>query len=122
MTTEVIGKSLGLFKQTVPKVSPMAVLWNPDNVVYQGQILRETKIAAGALDVELQIFGACGPDEFDRTFAAIADARAVSLVVLPDPVFSAYTVCLAVKPVGEPDAGNRHVRFDERGWKTEQLA
>jgi hypothetical protein len=26
------------------------------------------------------------------------------------------------KPVGEPDAGNRHVRFDERGWKTERLA
>jgi len=27
-------------------------------------------------------------------------------------------VCLAVKPVGEPDAGNPHVRFDERGWET----
>ena len=27
-------------------------------------------------------------------------------------------VCLAVKPVGEPDAGDRHVRFDERGWET----
>jgi hypothetical protein len=27
-----------------------------------------------------------------------------------------------VKPVGEPDAGNRHVRFDERGWETERLA
>src|SRR5579871_3895823 len=24
----------------------------------------------------------------------------------------------AMKPVGEPDAGNRHVRFDERGWET----
>jgi hypothetical protein len=23
-----------------------------------------------------------------------------------------------VKPVGEPDAGDRHVRFDERGWET----
>src|ERR1022692_3840575 len=23
-----------------------------------------------------------------------------------------------VKPVGKPDAGNRPVRFDERGWKT----
>ena len=23
-----------------------------------------------------------------------------------------------VKPVGKPDAGNRHVRFDERGWET----
>ena len=28
-------------------------------------------------------------------------------------------VCLAVKSVGKPDAGNRHVRFDERGGKTE---
>jgi len=27
-------------------------------------------------------------------------------------------VSLAVKPVGKPDAGNSHVRFDERGWET----
>ena len=27
-------------------------------------------------------------------------------------------MCLTVKPVGEPDAGDRHVRFDERGWET----
>jgi hypothetical protein len=33
------------------------------------------------------------------------------------PVIS--SVCLTVKPVGEPDAGNLHVRFDERGWETE---
>jgi hypothetical protein len=26
-----------------------------------------------------------------------------------------------VKPVGKPDAGNRHVRFDERGRETEPL-
>ena len=32
-------------------------------------------------------------------------------------LLSAY---LAVKPVGEPDAGDRHVRFDERGWETER--
>ena len=28
------------------------------------------------------------------------------------------TVCLAMKPVGKPDAGNSHVRFDERGGET----
>ncbi len=28
------------------------------------------------------------------------------------------TVCLEVKPVGEPDAGNPQVRFDERGGET----
>ena len=27
-------------------------------------------------------------------------------------------VSLVVKPVGKPDAGNSHVRFDERGWET----
>jgi len=31
-------------------------------------------------------------------------------------------VGFAVKPVGKPDAGNRHVRFDERGRETEPLA
>jgi len=29
-------------------------------------------------------------------------------------------VSLAVNPVGEPDAGNPHVRFDERDWETER--
>src|SRR5215475_11565515 len=91
MTSEVIGKSLALLKQSVPTVSPVAVLWNPNNVTYQGQILRETEMAAGKLGVELQTFGVRGPDEFDRTFAAISRARAASLLVLPDPVFSAYT-------------------------------
>jgi hypothetical protein len=27
-----------------------------------------------------------------------------------------------MKPVGEPDVGDRHVRFDERGLETELLA
>src|SRR6516225_10173512 len=95
MTSEVIGKSLALLKQTVPVLSPVAVLWNPNNVTYQGQILRETEMAAGKLGVELQTFGVRGSDEFDRTFAAITSARAASLLVLPDPVFSAYTARIA---------------------------
>src|SRR5271169_2146492 len=32
----------------------------------------------------------------------------------------AVSVCFIVKPVGEPDAGNPHVRFDERGRETER--
>jgi len=31
------------------------------------------------------------------------------------------SVCFIVQPVGEPDAGNPHVRFDERGWETGRL-
>jgi hypothetical protein len=33
-----------------------------------------------------------------------------------------HGVCLKVKPVGKPDAGDPHVRFDERGWETGQYA
>jgi hypothetical protein len=73
----------------------MAVLWNPDNVTYQGQILRETEVAAGKLGIRLQTFGVRGPDEFDRTFSAISSASATTLMVLPDPVFSAYTARIA---------------------------
>src|SRR5215467_7969276 len=29
-------------------------------------------------------------------------------------------VGLVVKPIGKPSAGNRHARFDERGWETER--
>src|SRR5215813_13646083 len=31
-----------------------------------------------------------------------------------------FSVCLTMKLVGEPDAGDRHVWFDERGWETER--
>src|SRR3954469_2772516 len=33
---------------------------------------------------------------------------------------SVAAVCREVKPVGKPDAGNPHVRFDERGRETER--
>jgi hypothetical protein len=40
---------------------------------------------------------------------------------VPKPrAVSLLSVYLAVKPVGKPDAGNRLVRFDERGWETER--
>ena len=43
------------------------------------------------------------------------------LLNAPKPrAVSLLSVYLAVKPVGKPDAGNRLVRFDERGWETER--
>jgi hypothetical protein len=43
------------------------------------------------------------------------------LLTAPKPrAASLLSVCLTVKPVGEPDALIGHVRFDERGWETER--
>ena len=42
------------------------------------------------------------------------------LTVLKPRAVGLLSVCLTVKPVGEPYALIGHVRFDERGWKTER--
>jgi hypothetical protein len=52
-----------------------------------------------------------------KSHAILADFTTTT----PELKFSLHTgpvACLAVKPAGKPDAGNRHVRFDERGWET----
>jgi putative ABC transport system substrate-binding protein len=90
MAAEVIGKSLELLKETVPNLSCVAVLWNPSNVVFQGQILEATEDAARKLALELQAFGVRGPDEFDIAFAAMTNGRAGAVLVLPDPMLAFY--------------------------------
>jgi len=87
MAPEVVGKSLELLKETVPKVSRVAVLWNPANPVFQAQMLSETKVAARVLGVQLQILEARGLNELDTAFAAMTRERAGALLVLTDPMF-----------------------------------
>jgi putative ABC transport system substrate-binding protein len=86
MTAEVVGKSLEVLKEAVPHVARVAVLWNPNNVIFQAQMLRATERAAARLGVELQAHGARGPDELDRAFAAMTTAGAGALLVLADPI------------------------------------
>jgi putative ABC transport system substrate-binding protein len=90
MTAEVIGKSLELLKEAVPKVSRVAVLSNPGNPVFQAQLLRQTEVAARTLGVQLQILKAGGPTEFGGAFAAMSRERAGALLVFPDPMFTIH--------------------------------
>jgi putative tryptophan/tyrosine transport system substrate-binding protein len=62
MTGQVVGKSLQLLREVAPGISRVAVLWNPDNTVFQSQLLREAQAAAAVLGVQLQTFGMQGPD------------------------------------------------------------
>jgi putative ABC transport system substrate-binding protein len=90
MTAEVVGKQLELLKETLPKISRVAALWNPANPVFQAIQRRETEVAARALGVQLHILEARGPDEIDRAFAAMAKERTKALLVLGDPVFYSH--------------------------------
>jgi putative ABC transport system substrate-binding protein len=83
---ELAGKQLQLLKETVPRVSRVAVLLNPTNRAGHS-LLGEAKVAAQSLRVQLQILEARRPDEFQSVFAAMARERAGALLVFPDGMF-----------------------------------
>jgi putative tryptophan/tyrosine transport system substrate-binding protein len=86
ISPELVGKELEMLREVVPKVSRVAVLWNPANpgAVLQ---LRSAEVAARALGVRLQVLEAQGPGEIDRAFAAMRRERAGALLVVLDSVF-----------------------------------
>ena len=83
---DIAGKGLGLLKEAVPKVRRVAILSNPANPV-QPLFIRELKVAARALGVQLQLLEARGPDEFDGAFAAMTKERVGALLVVADGMF-----------------------------------
>jgi putative tryptophan/tyrosine transport system substrate-binding protein len=89
LTPELVGKRLDLLKQAVPRVSQVAVLWQPGG---QGErtakdMLKGAEVAARALGVRLQFVEARGPADLDRAFSEIIKARADALTVLGTPMF-----------------------------------
>ena len=91
---EIVGKQLELLKEAVPKVSRVAVLWNPNNRA-AGPYLREVEVAARSLRLQLQILETRGPDEFESAFSAMTRGRAGALLVLTDPMFFRHRTRLA---------------------------
>jgi putative ABC transport system substrate-binding protein len=84
--SELAGKQLQLLKEIVPRVSKVAVLWNPSNRAGLS-LLEEAKVAAQSLRVQLQIVEARRPDELQSAFAAMARERAGALLVFSDGMF-----------------------------------
>jgi len=91
---EIGGKQLELLKETVPKVSRMAVLWNP-TTRGNALVLKEAEIAAGALRVELQRLEARRLNDFESAFTAMGTKRAGALLILGDVMFTTYRGRLA---------------------------
>ena len=87
ISSELAGKRLEMLKEVVPRLSRLAVLWNPANPV-NAIGLNQTRIAAQALRVTLQpVVEVRAADEFDAAFATISRAHPGALVVLPDRFF-----------------------------------
>ena len=83
MSPDLVAKQLEILKEAVPKVSRVAVLWNPANAGNAPQV-RHAQDAAGALGVRLQSLGAKGPSEIDSAFTAMTSEQAGAVIVLVD--------------------------------------
>jgi len=84
-STELAGKRLVLLTEVVPRLSRVAVLHNPRAGISE-RALKETKVAALALGVELQILEVGSPEDFNGAFLAMARERSEALVVISTPM------------------------------------
>ena len=86
---ELSGKRLEVLKEILPKISRLAVLWQPGG---PGSALRakETETTARAMGIKTQVIEVKGADEFDRAFAEIRKFRAEALIPLRSPLIGSH--------------------------------
>src|SRR5262245_55500607 len=87
-TPELAAKRRRRVTEAVPTASRVAVLANPDFEATPRNV-EETRLAARALGVELQMLEVREPEGFAKAFGAMTAGKAEAVVVLPDPMFVA---------------------------------
>jgi putative ABC transport system substrate-binding protein len=83
---ELEGKRLELLKEALPRVSRVAVLWNPANA-YQIGSEKEVQAAAKVLRISVVSLPVRNPEELGNAFAAIPRENADAILVLADRLF-----------------------------------
>jgi putative ABC transport system substrate-binding protein len=85
MTPELAGKRLELLTEIVPKLSRVAVLWNPQGAA-STLSWKEIQLPARKLGVQLHSLEVRSHNDFDQAFEDAIRVRAGALLILPDPV------------------------------------
>ena len=80
MTTDLSAKQLQLLKETVPRATRVAVLWNPDTP-YSPRVMEELKAAAPSLSIELKFVGVRTPEEIGPAFSAVSRAHVQAMTM-----------------------------------------
>ena len=80
-----MGKRFQLLKEMAPKVSRVAVLWNPASPV-EPLGFRDTLAAAAATGVEIKSIEVRTPEDYPAAFTTVTASRADALYVFGNPV------------------------------------
>jgi len=80
------GKRLELLREVIPKLSHIAVLWNPASP-FQVVSEKELQAAAQVMRIKVLSLGVQAQEQFDNVFATIRRERPGALLVLADRLF-----------------------------------
>ena len=85
------GKRLELLKETLPRLSRVALIYNPEN---PGSVLalEETQRWSTSLGVRLEPHKFRGPQDFENVFGAIAAKQPDALMTTADPLIASYAI------------------------------
>ena len=89
LAPEISGKQLELLKESLPKLSRVAVLGNSTNPG-NALALQEIELAAGSFGVQLQYLDVLVPKDIETAFRAASKGRADAVLVLTNSVFNSY--------------------------------
>jgi len=81
MAAVLAGKRLELLKEAIPKLSRVAVLWNPQDAG-SAQQWKESQAAARELGLQLHSMGVSSAGQFESAFNEAAKARSDALAVV----------------------------------------
>ena len=93
MITDLSAKRLQLLKETIPRLTRVAVLWNP-TTPWHPKAIEDLKAVAPSLSIELNFVSARTPEEFAPAFSAVRRARAQALYVIEDALFFNHRITL----------------------------
>jgi ABC-type uncharacterized transport system substrate-binding protein len=85
----VVGKRLELLKETIPKLSRVAALWNPEDPI-SAQSWKESQLPGRELGLELYSMEVSGADRFEAAFKVATKAGSAALALMSSPFFFSH--------------------------------
>jgi ABC-type uncharacterized transport system substrate-binding protein len=89
ITAVLAGKRLELLKETIPKLSHVAVLWDPKNKSFD-QSWKESQFSARELGLQLHSMEVSSAEKFESAFKEAIKARSAALSTSSSSFFNTY--------------------------------
>jgi ABC-type uncharacterized transport system substrate-binding protein len=101
VSEDLVGKRLALLKETIPKLSRVAVLLDPSDPSNVSSF-KEIETTAKPMGVQVQALEVQRADEFESAIRSAAQTRAGGILILPTALLTAHR-----KQIGELAMSNR---------------